>query len=395
MQDLTGQSGEGGPRVEFDPFAGPYPAGASHARMDELREARPAFRSTAGRGFWVLTRYDDILAAFQDPETFSSRAIAVSDPDPAHQWIPVMLDPPLHTTWRRLLRPFFTPVAAAVLRDRITRHCAALIDGFAYRGSCDFVTDFARLYPTAIFLELVGLPTERLEEFLEWEHAILHSPPSTGGRGAAMAALTACLTELIQDRRTRPREDLISAATGFTVDGRPVTDEELLELCVLLFLAGLDTVAAQLSYIFWHLARDDADRARMAGDPEVIPDAIEEFLRVYAPVLPARKLTRDVEIHGCPMKAGDMVMLPTAMATRDPRAVPAASAVDIDRAPARHLAFGAGPHRCLGSHLARLELQIALREWHARIPDYRIAADARPVEHASLVLGLETLPLTW
>ena len=395
MQDLTGQNGEGGPRVEFDPFAGPYPAGASHARMDELREARPAFRSTAGHGFWVLTRYDDILAAFQDPETFSSRAIAVSDPDPAHRWIPVMLDPPLHTTWRRLLRPFFTPVAAAVLRDRITRHCAALIDGFAARGSCDFVTDFARLYPTAIFLELVGLPTERLEEFLEWEHAILHSRPSTGGRGAAMAALTACLTELIQDRRTRPREDLISAATRFTVDGRPVTDEELLELCVLLFLAGLDTVAAQLSYIFWHLARDDAARARMAGDPDVIPDAIEEFLRVYAPVLPARKLTRDVEIHGCPMKAGDMVMLPTAMATRDPRAVPAASAVDIDRPPARHLAFGAGPHRCLGSHLARLELQIALREWHARIPDYRIAPDARPVEHASLVLGLETLPLTW
>ncbi|MFB4305537.1 cytochrome P450 [Actinomadura sp. GTD37] len=383
------------PHVAFDPFTGPAPAGRVHPRLDELRERHPAFRSDAGHGFWVLTRYDDVLAAFQDPGTFSSRAIAVSDPDPAYQWIPVMLDPPLHTTWRRLLRPFFTPVAAAVLRDRITRHCAALIDGLAARGSCDFVADFARLYPTTIFLELVGLPIDRLEEFLGWEYAILHPPPSGGGRAAAMAAVTECFTELIRERRAHPRDDLISAATAFAVDGRPVTDDELLQLCTLLFLAGLDTVTAQLSYIFWHLARHDADRARIAADPDGVPDAIEEFLRVYAIVLPARKLTRDVDLHGCPMKAGDMVMLPLSAATRDPRAVPAASSVDLDRPPTRHLAFGAGPHRCLGSHLARLELQIALREWHARMPDYRITPGTEPLEHASLVLGLDTLPLSW
>jgi cytochrome P450 len=210
-----------------------------------------------------------------------------------------------------------------------------------------------------------------------------------------MAAVMACFTELIQDRRSHPRDDLISAATGFTIDGRPVTDDELLQLCILLFLAGLDTVAAQLSYSFWHLARHDADRARITADPSVIPDAIEELLRVYALPLPARKLTTDVDLHGCPMKAGDMVMLPLAMATRDPRAVPAASTVDFDRPPTKHLAFGAGPHHCLGAHLARLELQIALREWHARIPDYGIAPGAQPLEHASLVLGLDTLPLTW
>ncbi|WP_433464877.1 cytochrome P450 [Spirillospora sp. CA-128828] len=383
------------PHVPFDPFAGPGPAGQTHPHLDELRERHPAFRSTVGHGFWVLTRYDDILAAFQDPETFSSRAIAVIDPNPGYQWIPVMLDPPLHTTWRRLLRPFFTPTAAAVLRDRITRHCVALIDDLKPRNECDFVADFARLYPTTIFLELLGLPAERLQEFLGWEYAILHPPPSGGGRGEAMAALTACFTELIQNRRAHPQEDLISAATTFAVDGRPVTDDELLQLCILLFLAGLDTVTAQLSYIFWHLARHDADRARITGDPDDIPDAIEELLRVYSIVLPARKLTRDVDLHGCPMKAEDMVMLPLAMATRDPRAVPAASAVDLDRPPTRHLAFGAGPHRCLGAHLARLELQIALREWHARIPDYRITPGAQPREHASLVLGLDTLPLSW
>lgn len=382
--------------VPFDPFAGPGPAGQAHPRLDELREAHPAFRSTAGRGFWVLTRHDDVLTALQDPATFSSRAIAVSDPNPPYQWIPVMLDPPLHTTWRRLLRPFFTPVAAAALRDRITRHCAGLIDGLVAKGSCDFVTDFARLYPTTIFLELIGLPIERFEEFLAWEYAILHAPPSSGGRAAAMAEVAACFTELIADRQAHPRDDLVSAATSFTVDGRPVTDEELLQLCTLLFLAGLDTVAAQLSYIFWHLAGHDADRARVTADPDAVPDMIEEMLRAYAIVLPARRLTRDVELHGCPMKAGDMVMLPLAMANRDPRAVPAApSSVDLDRPPTRHLAFGAGPHRCLGTHLARLELQVALTEWHARIPDYRITPGERPLEHASLVLGLDTLPLSW
>lgn len=383
------------PHVSFDPFAGAGPAGEAHSRLDELRERHAAFRSDAGRGFWVLTRYDDILAAFRDSETFSSRAIAVIEPEPAYQWIPVMLDPPVHTTWRRLLRPLFTPVAAAVLEERITQHCVSLIDGLAARGSCDFVADFARLYPTTVFLELLGLPTERLEEFLAWEYAILHPPPSGAGRAEAMGALTACFTELIQNRRAHPREDLISAATTFAIDGRPVTDDELLQLCILLFLAGLDTVAAQLSYTFWHLARHDADRARLVTEPDIIPDAIEEFLRVYALVLPARKLTRDVDLHGCPMKAGEMVMLPLSMATRDPRTVSAATTVDMDRPPTRHLAFGAGPHRCLGAHLARLELQIALREWHARIPDYRITPGEQPLEHASLVLGLDTLPLTW
>lgn len=147
--------------------------------------------------------------------------------------------------------------------------------------------------------------------------------------------------------------------------------------------------------MFWHLATHDADRARITADPGVIPDAVEELLRVYALVLPARKLTADVELHGCPMKAGDMVMLPLMMATRDARVFPDPTRVDFDRKQNRHLAFGAGPHRCLGSHLARQELRIALEEWHARIPGYRIPDGAAPLEHASLVLGLDSLPLTW
>ncbi len=383
------------PEIAFDPFAAPHPAGQSHWQLDQLREECEAFRSTARSGFWTLTRYDDILAALQNPELFSSRAIAVIDPDPAYQWIPVMLDPPLHTTWRRLLRPFFTPATAAAMQADITRRCNALIDDLIERGSCDFVADFARRFPTTIFLELIGLPTERLEEFLAWEYAILHPPASAEGRVEAMMQVTDCFTELIAARRAQPREDLISAATTFTIDGRPVTDDELLQLCVLLFLAGLDTVAAQLSYTFWHLAGHDADRARIITDPDVIPDAVEELLRAYTLTLTARKLTTDTDLLGCPMKAGDMVMLPLSMASRDPRIFSDPATVDFDRETNRHLAFGAGPHRCLGAHLARLELRTALREWHRRIPDYHITPDSQPLEHASLVLGLDTLPLTW
>ena len=382
------------PEIDFDPFGAPRPAGTTHPMLDELREQCPAFHSSA-RDFWVLTRYTDIVAAYQDTDANSSRAISVIDPSPAYQWIPVMLDPPEHTTWRRLLGPFFTPARVAAMEDDIRRRCVELIDALAPAGSCDFVADFARRFPTTVFLEFMGLPVDRLDEFLEWEYAILHPPPDGGGRAEAMGKLTACFQELIGRRRAEPRDDLVSAATDFELDGRPVTDGELLQLCNLLFLAGLDTVTAQLSYSFWHLARHDADRARIASEPEIIPDAVEELLRAYSLVLPARKRTEDGDVHGCPVKTGDMVMLPLAMANRDPRVFPHPDTVDFDRKENRHIAFGVGPHRCLGTHLARLELRVALQEWHRRIPDYRVPDGATPMEHASLVLGLDTLPLTW
>ena len=382
------------PRIDFDPFDEPRPAGTTHPMLDELRERCPAFHSSA-RDFWVLTRHADIVAAYQDAGAHSSRAISVIDPSPAYRWIPVMLDPPEHTTWRRLLRPFFTPARANAMEDGIRRRCAELVDGLAARGSCDFVADFARRFPTTVFLEFMGLPVDRLDEFLEWEYTILHPPPDGTGRAETMGKVAACFQELIALRRADPRDDLVSAATAFELDGRPVTDGELLQLCVMLFLAGLDTVTAQLSYSFWHLARHDADRARITSEPEIIPDAVEELLRAYSLVLPARTRTEDGDVRGCPMKAGDMVLLPLMMANRDPRVFPDPDTVDFDRDDNRHIAFGAGPHRCLGSHLARLELRIALQEWHRRIPHYRVPDGAQPMEHASLVLGLDTLPLTW
>lgn len=387
------------PVLDFNPAPGVRPAGETHALFDSLREQGPAFKSSFEPEFWVLTRYDLILEAYQDPELFSSSAIAVMFPEPAYRWIPEMLDPPEHTIWRRVLRPFFTPARAQSMRDRIRRRCAELIDDLAPRGSADFVADFARKYPTTIFLEFMGLPVDRLPEFLEWVDLILHQPATAPGRAEsrrqAMGQLAGFFHQLIARRRRDPQDDMVSAAISLHINGQPVSDEDLTSLCILLFLAGLDTVTAALSYGFWHLARHDADRARIAADPGGIPAAVEELLRAYAAVLPARKVTRDTTFHGCPMKAGDMVMLPINAATRDGRVFPDPHVVDFDRHPNRHIAFGAGPHRCLGAHLARQELQIALAEWHARIPDYHIPADAPVIEYANQVLGLHTLPLAW
>ncbi|WP_250213813.1 cytochrome P450 [Acrocarpospora catenulata] len=384
------------PDIDFNPLGGIHPAGTAFARFDALRDQHPAFRSTFGQGFWVISTYDRIVEVCQDPETFSSSAVSVLDPNPAYRWIPEMLDPPEHTVWRRLLGPLFSPAAVAARTETIRRQCADLIDTLQARGSCDFVTDFARVFPTTVFLELMGLPVEDLPTFLAWEDAILHAPPSErAGRIQAMGQVIGYFRGVIAERREHPREDLLSTALGWEIDGRLVPDQDLLDLCLLLFMAGLDTVTAQLSYAFWHLAREEKDRARITADPAIIPDAIEELLRAYSIVMPARKLTRDADFHGCPMKAGDMVLLPLNQANRDPDAFPNPAEVDLDRSRNRHIAFGVGIHRCLGAHLARAEMTIALEEWHRRIPDYHIPLETEATEHADLVLGLETLPLTW
>ncbi|MEZ0071382.1 cytochrome P450 [Planotetraspora sp. GP83] len=384
--------------LRYDPLGGARPAGATFAMFDELRARHPMFRSTFGEGFWVLSRYDLILEALQDPVTFSNAAVSVLDPNPRYRWIPEMLDQPEHTVWRRLLRPLFSPAAVNAMSGKIRERCTAMVDDLAARGSCDFVTDFARRFPTTVFLELLGLPVEELGTFLAWEDAILHggsSPDRLPKRLAAMREVTGYFAGVVAERRENPRDDLISTAVTWEIDGRPVPDEDLLDLCLLLFMAGLDTVTAQLSYAFWHLATHPGDRSRIAAEPGAILDAMEELMRAYSIVMPARKVTRDVDFHGCPMKAGDMLLIPLNQANRDPAVFPDADQVVLGRQRNRHMAFGVGIHRCLGGHLARAEMRIAMEEWHRVIPDYRVPDGAQPMEHADLLLGLDTLPLTW
>jgi cytochrome P450 len=366
--------------------------------IDSLRGRHRVFRSSLAQGFWVLTDGTKIRAALQDPATFSSRAIQPTDPDPQYLLVPEMLDPPQHTAWRQLLAPWFSPRAVEKMGPAVRRRCVELIEPIATRQHCDFHVDFAYRYPTSIFLELMGLPREDLPLFQQWNDEIHHLPfdvdPKRERALAAQNAVKAYFADLMEVRRKAPADDLLTAAMTWRIGGQPVELDDLLSMYLLMFQAGMDTVSSQLAYMFWHLATHPDDRSRIADDSSVIPGAVEEFLRFYAFVAPSRQLTRDVSFAGCPMKAREMVFIPLCGATRDPEQFEDASSFRMDRSVNNHIAFGAGPHRCLGSHLARMELQFALEEWHARIPDYRLAESQDIQEHGGM-FGLDSLSLVW
>jgi cytochrome P450 len=374
-------------------------AGWHFETFDAKREQAPIHQGLAGgHEYFLVTRMSDIRSSFQNHEVFSNSAVVPSDPDPPYLWIPEMLDGRSHTIWRQLLGPLFSPTAIAAWEPRVRQRFGEILDGIVDRGECEFVSEVGLLFPNMIFMEIMGLPQEDAATFQHWETEILHlgyGDPSVQERQyAAMTAVTAYFSELIADRRQSPRDDLLSQAVGWKIDGELIPNEDLLAFCLLMFMAGLDTVAAQLSYSFWHLATHDDDRRRIAADPSLIPAAMEEFLRYYAFVTPGRKVLEETEIAGCPIKAGQMVFMPLAAANRDPREFADADKVIIDREANRHIAFGAGPHRCLGSHLARQELRVAFEMWHARIPEYRLADNAELSEHGGQI-GLNRLPLVW
>jgi cytochrome P450 len=382
--------------MTFNPYGGSKPALYYFDYIREAGKDRAYFRSDYGPGFWVLADAEMIQQAHKQPEIFSNSAIIAIDPEPKVTLIPHMIDPPDHTRWRRLLAAPFAPSSMKAKEERVRRLAGELVDKVAQRTELDFVSEFSRIYPATVFLEFMGLPLDDLNMFNEWETAIIHtSLAEAGGLERSRRALLEVrdyFVDLVARRREEPKDDLLTHILSTEVDGPPVTDEDLLSVCMLLFQAGLDTVGSELSYAMLHLATHDDDRRRVVTEPEIIPLAVEELLRAYPIVVTGRKVTQDVDFNGCPMKQGDMVALPLLLANM--ASVEADDRVILDRSPNRHFAFGLGPHRCLGAHLARLELRVALEEWHKRIPEYHLAADAHPTEHGRM-FGLNSLRLRW
>jgi cytochrome P450 len=374
------------------------PLGEWAAFYDLFREAAPVIKNEFGGGYYVLTRHEDILGVFQDPDTFSTDSVVAYERDPAYKWIPHMIGGQEHRQWRQQLAPAFAPRAVEQVDGRVRERAGELVTALSSRGSCDFMKDFALQFPTSIILDVIGLPQDHLGQFMEWEEEILHAvgdPEDVVRRKVgAIGAVKAYFADTIAQRRLHPAEDLVTQSLGIQIDGRPVTDDELLNYWQFLLQAGLDTVAAMLGYYFHHLATHPADRRRIVDDPAVIPSAQEEMMRVYSFIVSARKALKDTEIAGCPIEAGSMVQLVLKMSGHDEAVYPNALTVDFDRGPFSHLAFGAGPHRCLGSHLARRELRIALEEWHKLIPDYRLGEGA-PIVEFGRSSGINTLPLVW
>jgi cytochrome P450 len=385
----------GCPAASYTDIMAPMRAGEHLALFDQQREqADFLFGDAGGHDFWVATKIDDIRAILQDGDTFSSDSLVASDPNPEYRWIPEMLGGQEHTKWRQLLGQFFAPSAVEKLKPRMYEVINEIIDDVIDQGGCDFVHDVALRYPTTVFVEWMGLPTADIPLFQHWETEMMHNSHDTERSVPAMTAVIDYFQNLVAERRRAPQDDLLSIAATWQIDGVPVDDNDLLATCLGLFIAALDSVGGQLGYSMMHLATHESDRKRLLAEPKLWQSGIEELLRYYSFVVTSRKITRDVDLNGCPMKAGQMVFVAMSAASRDPQEFPDADKVILDRKANRHLAFGAGRHRCLGSHLARAELMVALPEWHRRIPDYRLVEGSILEEHGG-VIGLDNLPLIW
>jgi cytochrome P450 len=364
-----------------------------------LRETTPVFRP-GPQGPVVLSRLADIEMALKRTDLFSSNMDAV-DLGNVRPLIPLQVDPPEHAKYRRILDPLFTPRQMAGREQAVTALVNQMIDGFADRGECDFHAEFAVPLPCTVFLQLLGLPLEDLESFLEWKDGVIR-PEGVGAAKAHSEAAAPAARQIyryferaIDDHVDSPREDVLSALISTDLEGRKLSREELLDICFLFLIAGLDTVTDSLDCFLVYLAKHPDHRRMLIEQPDILPSAIEEMLRWETPVPGvARVAMQDVEVGGCPVSKGERISPLLGAANTDPAEFNDPDVVDFARNPNRHRAFGGGPHRCLGSHLARLELRVALREFHRRIPDYEIPAGVQ-LKYTTGLRSVEALPLSF
>jgi len=373
-----------------------------YEQLSRLHAGPRVFRTAADAGMggwggsWQLTRAEDIRFVLQHPELFSSRNIAGFSRLIGQEWdlIPLEKDPPEHGKYRAIMNGVFSPAKITAMETGVRACAAALIDAVLDDGGCEFVEAFGRPFPVSIFMQLMGLPEADTEKVNAWEYGLLHSADMQE-RVVAAKGFYDYLRDLIALRRREPADDLTSFCIKAEIDGRPTTDEEVMGMCYLLVVAGLDTVAAALSLHFRHLALFPQDQARLRADPSLIPSAVEELLRAYAIVTTSRWVTQDTEVAGVEMKAGDRVICSTPLACLDPAEFENPLQVDIERSPNRHVAFSYGPHRCIGSHLARRELVIAMEEFLKRVPPFRLAEGASAAINPGGLYSAPHLPLVW
>lgn len=378
--------------AEFD-FHGD-PLDDIFSTYSRLRAMCPVGRSDRYGGFWYLTKNEDIFAAEQNPGAFSvAPSMLLPDFGTDFPLIPIDIDPPRHARYRRILLPLFTPRAVARLEDGMRSTARQFIGQMKEQRVADVSALYARPMPTVVFSRLAGFPERDWPRFDAWVDDIIYERTTSPARARAAAReVVAYFDHLLQARRgVADNHDLISELLGARIDGEPLTHDELVSYCYLLFLAGLDTTAWAIRSSLWYLARHAEAQERLRREPDLIPAAAEEFLRTMSPVQAmARTCRADTEIRGRQLKAGDRVLLVFGAGNRDPDSFERPDEIQIDREANRHLAFGAGIHRCLGSHLGRRELVVALEEFISAVPGF---SHAQPAEkwHG---IGRLTLQLT-
>ena len=372
---------------------------------DELRQTCPVAHSDRYGGTWLPTTHEAVAAVAYDTEHFTSRSVVVSEvkpgdmdlPAPVGVAPPITSDPPFHALARRLLLPAFGPKRIAALEPFTRELCRELLDATNPADTIDAAVQYAQDIPLRVIVGMLGFPQEDADIFRHFIRMIIEDVDMPAEEREALqqggSGLDQYITARMEEHLEHPRDDLTTFLLEAELDGNKLEPQHVFGTMVLLMVAGIDTTWSAIGASLWHLATHPEDRKRLVEDPGLMPMAVEEFLRAYAPVTMARMVSQDFDFEGCPMKEGDWLLLPFPSANRDPAVFDRADEVIIDRAENRHAAFGLGIHRCIGSNLARMELTVAIEDWLVRYPDFELADPSAVTWSAGQVRGPRTIPV--
>jgi cytochrome P450 len=377
---------------------GPEFLAAPHAFMARLHDTHPPiFFSTSnyGANAWMLTKHADVFFVLRHPEIFKTGVSAFPrEPNNYFPMIPVEIDPPHHRRYRAMIDPIFAPKAVARMEESVRQLANRLIDGFINQRGCEFTSEFGRPLPVSVFLDLMGLPQDMRDTFVSWAMGLLHAQDRAVAE-QSMRATCAYLQQVIDEKTQRPDDGVLSALVHGKAAGEPLTAQEIFGFAFFLFIAGLDTVFATLNNIFLWLAQNPGRRNEIIANPGNIMPTVEELLRVFSVTFSGRTLTQDYELHGVMLKAGDKVTCILPAANYDPDAFPNPREVNFHRQRKPILAFAGGVHSCMGAHLARLEVKVAISEFLRRIPDFQLKPGTEIVYWPGAVVGPKAVPLVW
>ena len=388
--------------TDYDIFAPEY-VNDPFPVWDELRDRCPIAHTDRWGGSWMPTTYEDVTAIARDIVNFpSGNGISVMPPPPDQAGSPLLeyglppisSDPPLHTWTRRLVLPTMSPARVAEYEVFTRDLCRTLVDDFVARGGGDLGTQYAQQIPVRVIAHILGVPESLSSTFTEWVRDVLEFAHDQERRMRGITGILQYLQGAIDERIAHPTDDFITELLNSEHEGEKLDRRLVLGMCVLLMIAGIDTTWSSIGSSMWHLATHADDRRRLvAADTDLWSTAIEELLRAYAPVTMARRLSHDVEYKGCPMHAGDRVLMNFPAANRDPEQFPDPDKVILDRQNNRHVAFGAGIHRCAGSNLARMELRVAIEEFITRIPNFELTDPSLVTWAGGQVRGPREVPV--
>lgn len=392
---------------EFDYNTDPEYCRDPHARAADLvAKAPPIFWTPYNGGHWMIQSYDAVQDALRDyasfssehfsPEAFASMMADLPEEERIPSPVPICIDPPLHAKLRMPLFSSFSPKSVIAREAEIRALAERLIDGLVAKGRCEFQHDVSDIYPVEIFLGLFGLPQKKEREYrdLAKKHLSCISPDLSENM-LMMQSIAAVMRDTIIERQHDRRQDLISLLWSLEIEGEPMTLDLMLSYCVILFIAGLDTVVNALGFGVRHLASDIELQRELRANPKLIPQASEEILRRYAFVAPIRIMKRDTEFHGLQMKELERVMMFIPSASVDAKKYSDPTKFDIHREGLTHLAFGSGPHHCLGIHLARLELNVMYETILKKLPEFHLDPQRPPTFHGSIIAGPTSIHLQW